>query len=44
MKKRTLAVLALLLLWATFGVTLWLARSAPAPQPEPSPTPTVQRF
>lgn len=41
MKKRTLAVLVLLLLWATFGVTLWLARSAPAPQPEPSPTPTA---
>lgn len=44
MKKRTLAVLVLLLLWATFGVTLWLARSAPAPRPEPGPTPTVERF
>lgn len=42
MKKRTLAVLVLLLLWATFGVTLWLARSAP--RPEPGPTSTVQRF
>ena len=41
MKKRTLAVLVLLLLWATFGVTLWLARPAPAPLPEPSPTPTA---
>ena len=38
MKKRTLAVLVLLLLWATFGVTLWLARPEPAPLPEPSPT------